>query len=125
MSHLQTRLREDLRTALRARDRATAGVLRTVLAAIANAEAQPAPVLVSEAGGGDGPIARAALGVGAAEVARKELTEDDVRTVVAAERDERLHAADELAAHGREVPAAQLRHEAALLDRYLGGDPDR
>ncbi|WP_196780836.1 GatB/YqeY domain-containing protein [Nocardioides sambongensis] len=119
MSQLQARLREDLGTALRARDRATAGVLRTALAAIANAEAQPVPVGTSPMSTSEGPIAGAALGVGAAEVARRELSEADVQAVVARERDERLATAVELAAHGREAAAEQLRHEAALLGHYL------
>jgi hypothetical protein len=38
---------------------------------------------------------------------------------VAAERDERLAAATDLAARGAPGPADALRTEASLLDRYL------
>lgn len=103
VSDLADRLRADLTTALRARDRASASVLRTVLGAIANAEAVPVPQAAPPVA--EGPIAGAVLGLGAAEVPRRELTEDDVRAIVRAER-------DDLLAH--DMPA-----EAAVLAPYL------
>ncbi|WP_243057080.1 GatB/YqeY domain-containing protein [Nocardioides sp. SR21] len=119
MPDLQARLREDLTTALRARDRVTAGVLRTALSAIANAEAQPAPADTPVSLRTEGVIAGAATGLGAADVARRELTAADVRTIVAGERDERLASAADLDARGAAEAAAALRTEAALLDQYL------
>jgi uncharacterized protein len=119
MSDLPGRLRDDLTTALRARDKDAARVLRTVLAAIANAEAQPdaeeGPVSLRS----EGPIAGAASGVGAAEVARRELGTDDVVAIIRAERDECLTAAADLDERGASDAADPLRSDAAFLDRYL------
>lgn len=119
MQDLQSRMRHDLTAAMRARDRESVRVLRTLLAAIANAEAQPdaddAPMRVS-----DGAIAGAADGLAAAEVARRELDAGEVLAIVEAERDERLGAADDLAARGAPEAAASLRAEAAVVERYLG-----
>jgi len=103
MSELADRLRADLTTALRARDRARASVLRTVLGAIANAEAVPVPQGAPPLA--QGPIAGAALGLGAAEVPRRELTEDDVRAILVAERDDLL--------------AHDMSDAAAVLAPYL------
>jgi len=100
MLDLVARMRADLTTAMKARDTDTVRVLRVALAAIANAEAQPVvgdgPASLTVSGG----IAGAASGLGAAEAERRTLTEDDVRSIIRAERDER--------------PA-----ETAILDRYL------
>lgn len=119
MPDLGSRLRDDLTAALRARDRATVRVLRTVLAAIANAEAPPdldeTPLSVRSTG----PIAGAAQGLAASEVPRRELQPHEVRAIVAAERDERLGAAEDLATRGALDAADGLRAEAALLERYL------
>lgn len=94
------RLRADLTAAMKARDTDTVRVLRVVLAAVANAEAQPAggaaPTSLTVSGG----IAGAASGLGAAEVERRTLTDSDVRAIIRAEREER--------------PA-----ETGCLDRYL------
>lgn len=120
MSDLPTRLRTDLTAAMRAKDRATASVLRTVLSAIANAEAQPAGEQTPASLLGEGAIAGAVAGLGATEVARRDLTADDVRRIVAAERAERLAAAEDLTDRGAPDAADALRTEAAVLDRYLG-----
>lgn len=120
LTGLQARLRQDLTAALRARDKDTARVLRTVLAAIANAEAQPDPDETPTSLRSDGAIAGAASGVGAADVARRELDEDEVRAIVAGERDERLVSAEDVAARGAVDAADALRAEAALLEPYLG-----
>lgn len=119
MPDLPARLRSDLTAAMRDRDRDAARVLRTVLSAIANAEAQPRtdePMLRLES---ESRIAGAVEGVGAAEVARRELTEDDVLNLVRAERDERLASAQTLDANGAGEQAEVLRAEARLLERYL------
>lgn len=118
MSDLPQRLRDDLTTALRARDRRTIRVLRTALAAIANAEARPhvaEPLSLHS----ESPIAGATSGLAATEVDRRELGDAEIRAILAAERDERLTSAGDLAAHGAHEPAEELRTEAALLDGYL------
>ncbi len=117
MSDLHQRLRHDLTAALRERDRELARVLRTVLSAIANAEAQPhepttAPLT-------EGVIAGAARGLGASEVARRELAAHDVVAIVRSERDEWVESAEVLASRGAPEAAVALRADAAVLDRYL------
>ena len=104
---------------MRERDRELTRVLRTVLSAIGNAEAQPdldeTPMSLRSVG----VIAGAVEGVAAAEMVRRELDAREVRAIVEAERDERLTSADDLAGRGAAEAAGVLRTEAALLDRYL------
>ncbi|NGN91547.1 hypothetical protein G5C66_02175 [Nocardioides sp. KC13] len=116
MTGLQARLRADLLTARKARDTTATAVLRSTLAAVANAEALP---VAESALTADGPIAGAAIGLGATEAPRRELTDDDVRAIVSAEQSERLAAATDLEAHGAGEKAEQLRAEAELLAVYL------
>lgn len=116
MTGLQARLRADLLTARKARDTTATAVLRSTLAAVANAEALP----VAEAAlTGEGPIAGAASGLGATEAARRELTDEDIRGIITGEQAERLSAATDLEAHGAVEKAEQLRAEAELLAAYL------
>ena len=79
-STLRAALRTQLTTAMRARDRPTAGALRSVLAALENAEAVPTidelPAVTSEY------VAGAAEGLRAGEAPRRLLTPDDERAVV-------------------------------------------
>jgi hypothetical protein len=117
---LPSRMRADLTAALRERDRDTARVLRTVLSAIANAEAQPAADGEPLSLRGDGPIAGASDGLGSADVVRRELTVEDLRAVVRSERDECLGSAADLEARGATDVAAALRADAAVLERYVG-----
>lgn len=126
MSDLQARLRADLLTARKTRDTATTAVLRSALAAVANAEALPvaeATIGTEETATGsvseEGPIAGAAVGLGATEAARRELSDEDVRAIVSAEQSERLSAATDLEARGATEHAEQLRAEAELLAVYL------
>jgi hypothetical protein len=116
MPDLRTRLRDDLGAALKRRDLPTVKVLRTVLSSIANAEA--VPVADVGQGIGDGPIAGAVTGLGAAEAARRELTDDDLRVIVAGERDEILAAAALVAGHSPER-VQEMRTAAELLASYL------
>ena len=119
-------LRRDLTAALKARDRATAAVLRATLAAVENAQALPVDearaVLADSAArqtGGEAPVVTAAVGAGAAEATRRHLTDDEVRAIVAREADERLSAAEAYQRAGQDEQAARLRAEAAVLRRYL------
>ena len=118
-SDLSDRLRADLTAGMRERDRERVRVLRTVLSAIANAEAQPDLDATPTSLRSEGPIAGATDGL-SADVARRELDETQIRAVVAAERDERLASADDLESRGAGEAAGVLRAEAALLDGYLG-----
>lgn len=64
-------------------------------------------------------IAGAVVGLGAAEVQRRELTEEQTLEIVSAERDERLAAAAQYRAAGQAERAAQLEAEALALDSFL------
>jgi uncharacterized protein len=59
-------------------------------------------------------------GVGAAEVARRELSDTQIRGLVRAEVDQRLTAARDFTAAGHAERAATLRAEAAVLIDLLG-----
>jgi len=102
-------MQADLSAAMKARDSARVAVLRATLGALANAEAVEAPT---------GPISLTAA-AGATEVARRELTDADVRAVIERERNELLAAADERANLGLPDDAAELRGQATALDPYL------
>lgn len=105
-------MRAALTAALRARDPVAVAALRSALSALANATAVPAPS--SPGVSGDAHFAGSVVGLGAAEVARRELTPAEAAAVVRAEVDERLTAA----AHYPPAAADRLRAEAAVLQRY-------
>jgi uncharacterized protein YqeY len=109
---LRTLLQSALLPAMRAGDTDTVAVVRSALAAIANAEAVPAP---TTSPGGEGPVAGAATGVGSTEAPRRELSLDEVREVVERERRERIDAAEQSEAGGLGAYAARLRTQAAVL----------
>jgi uncharacterized protein YqeY len=114
-------LRDALPGAMKARDTPSRNAIRSALAAIENAEAVSldAPDKVGAPAATSEHIAAAAVGVGAAEVPRRELDEEHALEIVSAERDERLSAAAELRAAGQEQRAADLEAEAAALDAFL------
>lgn len=105
---LRQRLRISLREALKARDSIAVAALRSAVSAIDNAEAvdQAHP---------RGPK----LGVGAADVARRELSSRDVIEVVRAEATARLSAAEEFDRLGKPEHASRLRAEAVVLQSLL------
>ena len=108
---LKARLREDLKAAMRAGEKAEVGLLRNLAAALDNAEAVPlAPREQSDA--------LRMEGGGASEAMRRELTADDIDQVLGGESGERLAAAAEYEAHGRPGEAARLRAEATTVARY-------
>ena len=115
---VRARLSQALRDALRGRDQVATSALRSALAAIANAEAvaaspQPAPASGSE------HFAGAAAGLGATEVARKELTEPAVREIVRAEIADRETAVRQYARSGHADRADRLRAEITVLQGVL------
>lgn len=113
-------VRADLRTALKAamrdRDRIAVSALRSTLSAIDNAEAVPTEPTTY---GDDSPIAGAAVGLGATEAARRELTLEDVHTLLAAEIEERQQAAGEIARAGHQDRADDLQREVKVLESFL------
>jgi uncharacterized protein YqeY len=108
MSDVRARMQIHLRDAMRDNDRSRVSVLRTALAALANAEAvDPQAVAVVE-------------GLYAAEAERRELTDVDVRAVLDGVRDELLVAANEIGRLGRTGDAERLREQAAIVESYVG-----
>lgn len=104
---LRARLAQELRAAIKARDGARIAALRTLAAALDNATAVPI-----EDHWGPMPFA-------AAEVPRKVLTDDDVRSVVRHEIAERRDAAFAFEMHGCFEEALGLKAEIAILEGYL------
>ena len=105
-------LRADLKAAIKAGWREEANLVRTLIAAIDNAEAVPLP-------DGARPADSASFASGAAEAPRKVLDEADVRAVLNAEIDSRLNAATQIRAMGNEAEAFRLDAEADMIGRYL------
>lgn len=112
---LRVHMRQALREAMRARDKAAVSALRSALATLDNAEAVP----VDESALRGLALEQAPVGAGATEAARRELGEDEVVAVVRAEADERLEAAAQLTAPEHAARAARLRAEAAVLLAHL------
>ncbi|MFI0901477.1 hypothetical protein [Streptomyces sp. NPDC020983] len=112
---LAQRLRAALPAAVRARDKATLALLRSTLAAIENAGAVEAPA----ATGGGPAIEQTPVGAGAAEAARRELTDADVERIVRAELAEREAAAQAYDQAGRPAQAEELRAGARVVAAYL------
>ena len=119
-------LRAQLLTARKERDQTRVSALRSALSAIDNAETPDAqtsdadtpdettPVVTP-----DGAIAGAGSGLGSTEVARRQLTDAQIRALLRAEVDERLRAAEQLADNGAEDRAAAVRSEADVLTAIL------
>jgi len=93
MSTLKDRLRADLTTAIKARDEVRSSTLRMILTAVTNAEV-------------------------AGKVA-KELTDEEVLTVLASEAKKRREAAVAFEEGKRPESAAKERAEAAVIQDYL------
>jgi uncharacterized protein YqeY len=103
---LRQQLQSDLRVAIKARDASRVAVLRTTLAAIANAEAVDA----------DQPGKSVGL---FGDVERVFLSEEDVRVITTNEREELAAAAAEMRGLGQVQHAAELEARTAVLDAYL------
>jgi uncharacterized protein YqeY len=118
---ISTRLRGDLTAALKARDSVTVAALRSALAVLDNAGAVEVPASRAE---GTEHIAGATAGVGSTDIARRALTEDDVRAILRSQIEEHSRAAGEYARIGRDDLAERLRSEAEVLAAYLAGPTD-
>src|SRR5690242_11753021 len=103
---LRARLSEDVRAAIKARDRARITALRTLTAALDNATAVP----VEDR---RGPMPSAS-----AEVPRKALTEDDLRAILQREIAERYNAVFVFESHGCVEEGLELRAEIAIFEDY-------
>lgn len=118
---ISTRLRGDLTVALKARDSVAVAALRSALTAVDNAGAVEVPASAVE---GTKHIVGAAAGVGSTDIARRVLTEDDVRTILRSQIEELSRAAREHARIGRDDVAERLRSEAEVLATYVTGPSD-
>jgi uncharacterized protein len=96
-------LRRSLMTARKQRDTVRVSALRSMLGAIDNAEAVDVAQLA-----------------GVTEVARRELSEEQIRELMRTEIDERMTAANDYVEHGRAEQAAALRAEATVVADLLG-----
>ena len=93
MTTLKSKLKEDLTTAMKARDELTSSTLRLTLTAITKEEV-------------GGKTAR-------------ELSDDEVQKVIAKEAKKRREAADAFAKGGRAEQAEREKKEGEILDAYL------
>ncbi|OCB09106.1 glutamyl-tRNA amidotransferase [Mycolicibacterium porcinum] len=118
--HWRDRLRESLLAARKSRDTVSVTAIRSALSAIDNAETPQADQTDTRIGGA---IAGAVSGVGSTEVARRVLSDAEIRSLIQAEVDERASAADQFDAAGHPKRAAGLRQEIATLRRLLIATP--
>ncbi|OYO21979.1 hypothetical protein CGZ93_08605 [Enemella dayhoffiae] len=113
MSELKRALRDELHRAMRERDRVSTRALRSVVGALENAEADG--VIAPRAGA----VESAAIGVGAAEARRRELTASEAYAVVTAELDERAAAVRDCERAGQSAAAEPVREEIAAIRSAL------
>jgi len=114
---LRHALRRDLAMAMKAREPDAVAALRAAIAAIDNAEAVPAPEARQAATSSH--IAGARAGLGAAEAARRDLSDSDQRAVLREQITGYTTEADRYEALGQPDAAARLRTQARLLSAYL------
>lgn len=106
---LRTQMSQDLRTALKSRDKVAVSLLRSLMASLDNAEA----VAVDDASLPTVPTTERY------EVARKTLTADDVRRLLEQELAERQRVHDEFVSLGKADVVVRLRTEIELIAAYL------
>lgn len=110
---MKTRLRADLRTAMKAGRRDEAALIRALVTALDNAEAPPLPE--------DHRASKQhQFREGSAEIERRRLNRAQVRAILQAEIETREIAAAEMARLGRPDHAAALRAEIGFARGYLG-----
>jgi uncharacterized protein len=119
---LRSRLRRQVSTAVRDRDRIAVNALRDAIAALDNAEAvepgQDVPAQVSE------HVAGGVVGLGAAEVERRILDPESQRSILSAEIEARLADATTYEEHGQRARAAALRLGADALLAVLKSESE-
>jgi uncharacterized protein len=76
--------------------------------------------LVSTLGRTNGAVAGAVAGVGSTEVARRDLSDEQIRALVRSEIDERLSAVDQFIAGGHFARTEAMHAEVAILSDLLG-----
>ena len=118
---LRQRLRDALGAAIKERDRVAVGALRSALAAIENAEAVDVATPAESGATRRTSLAieQIPVGAGAADVARRQLTEDDVERIVRGEVAEREVAVATYERAGKDDRAGRLREEIRVLSGQL------
>ncbi len=110
-------VRRDLRAAIKSRQPETISVLRTMIAAIDNAEAvQPES---ESPRSGDGAVAHSSPGVGSTEAPRRELAMSDVHAIVRDLLREYETQAEHYRSMHQHEAADRLRRQANVLCAYL------
>ena len=105
---------------MKARDTVAVSALRSVLAAIANAEAVPQSLDASSPTvTGNQYIAGSTAGLAATEAGRRELTGEEVAGIVRAEAAERRAAARQYQAAGQAEQAGRLLREAQVIEELF------
>jgi hypothetical protein len=117
---LRARLRSDLRAAMKAQRQDEMAALRTLIAAIDNAEAveDAASPSRSPSPSSGAHVAGAVPGLGAADATRRSLSERDLQRIIESELWERDAQAERLTLLGRSGDASRLRLEAEVIARY-------
>lgn len=118
LTALRARLRTDLTAAMKARAGVEVSAIRSLLAALDDAQAAPTPAHVPASSSAGEHVAGAAVGVGSTEVDRLELTEAEIALVVTGQIEERQAAAVTFDGVGQSDAAERLRAEAAVVGRY-------
>jgi len=104
---------------MKARNGVAVAALRSMLAAIDDAEAVDVGVAESRPSVGGEHVAGSTAGLGTGEVARRALSETEMNALVQAQVDELSAAAREYETVGRDDMADRLRAEADVIRRYL------
>lgn len=115
---IQAGLRVALRAAMKSRDTVATSALRSVLAAIGNAEAVPAPDR-PQPDGASQHVAGGTVGLASAEAERKRLTLEETARIVRDEISERQATADQYEAAGRPERAERLRRETQVIQAAI------
>lgn len=100
---------------MKERNRPAVRAIRSLLAAIDNAEAVP----IQQTFDSGAHVAHAAVGAGAGDQPRRELTGADLAQIVEREARERASAQDEYLRAGREDEAQELAEELKIVSAYL------
>jgi uncharacterized protein YqeY len=117
---LRARLRRDLRAAMKAQRRDEMAALRNLIAAIDNAESVDDATPPPRASGAH--VAGALPGLGAAEAARRSVSERDLQRIIESELWERDAQAQKFELLGRVDDATRLRVESEIIARYRTSD---
>jgi uncharacterized protein YqeY len=116
---IESALQAELTSAMRRRDAPVVAALRTALAALANAQAVPATEMPPAHSVGTAHVAGATQGLGAAEVPRLTLTEQNRLSIVAREAAELTDRVERLTRLCRRDEADGARRALSVLTNVL------